>query len=249
MYITDVIKHAKELYPSEYTDEEYLRWCDELSADIRRNYDIKYSSITSSGASILLPAGVTINDVSKVIADGKELKKTDLRNFGFSYDYSEKGNVIKRSGEAPQDFTVIYASTHRALRYINEKKRCEFGKGYFKVELDLFIGDTIKITDGRYVYTVNITDITDEGYVYAGDNVAIGTREVDFYRVITDQTLMPPPYDSAYIDFVNARVSLYQGDDSAYRTFMGQFNRKINDYRCYLSRNMPRTDAKIRNWF
>ena len=41
MYITDVIKQAKALHPSEYTDLEYIKWCDELSADIRRNYDIK----------------------------------------------------------------------------------------------------------------------------------------------------------------------------------------------------------------
>ncbi len=249
MYITDVIKQAKALHPSEYTDLEYIRWCDELSADIRRNYDIEYGSISSSGAKIMLPEGITINDVSKVVADGRELKKTDLREYGFTYDYSEKGSVIKRSSLAPQSFTVIYSCPHKPLRYIDEKINALFEEGIFKAEIDLCIGDTIKITEGEAVYTVHITNFAEEGFVYEGDSVPAGEREVHFYREITDSTLIPAPYDSAYIDFVNAKVSLYQGDESAYRTFMGQFNRKMNDYRCYLTRNMPRTEAKTKNWF
>lgn len=238
MYITDVIKQAKALHPSEYTDLEYIKWCDELSADIRRNYDIKYDSISSSGADLMLPEGVTINDVAKVIADGRELKKTDLRDFlnnGFS--------------DTPKSLRIIYACAHKPIRYINESKSAFFEDGFFKTELDFYVGDTIKITEGELSYVIHITDFADEGFVYEGDSVPAGEREVHFYREITDSTLIPAPYDSAYIDFVNARVSLYQGDDSAYRTFMGQFNRKISDYRNYLTRNMPRAEAKFKNWF
>ena len=237
MYITDVIKQAKALHPSEYTDLEYIRWCDELSADIRRNYDIKYDSISSSGASIMLPEGITINDVSKVISGGRELKKTDLRDF-----------LSKGISDDTQSFTIIYACPHKPLRYINELKNALFEEGFFRTELNFCIGDTVKITDGELSYTVHITDFAHEGFVYEGDSVPVGEREVRFYREITDSTLIPAPYDSAYIDFVNARVSLYQGDDNAYRTFMGQFNRKINDYRHYLTRNMPRAEAKFKNW-
>ena len=237
MYITDVIKQAKALHPSEYTDLEYIRWCDELSADIRRNYDIKYDSISSSGADVMLPEGVTINDICKVIADGRELKKTDLRDF-----------LNKETSNTPQSITIIYARPYRPIRYINESRSALFEDGFFKTELDFCIGDTIKITDGDAFYRVHITDINESGFLYDGDSVPAGEREVDFYREVTDTTLLPAPYDSAYIDFVNARVSLYQGDESAYRTFMGQFNRKINDYRCYLTRNMPRTEARTKNW-
>ena len=217
---------------------EYIRWCDELSADIRRNYDIKYDSISSSGASVMLPEGITINDVAKVIADGRELKKTDLRDF-----------LNKGLSNTPQSITIIYARPHKPIRYINESRSALFEDGLFKTELDFCIGDTVKITDGEASYTVHITDINENGFVYDGDSVPVGEREVEFYRELTDSTLIPAPYDSAYVDFVNARVSLYQGDESGYRTFMGQFNRKINDYRFYLTRNMPRTEAKTKNWF
>ena len=249
MYITDVIKQAKALHPSEYTDMEYIKWCDELSADIRRSYDIKYKRISSSGARVMLPENVTVNDVSKIIADGKELKKTDMRNFGFSYDYSKDGVVIERSGESPGTFTVIYACPYIPLRYINLDGSAVFGEGEFMAEPDFYIGDTVKITDGHTVYTVHITGFTEGGFTYTGDAVPPGEKQVHFYREITDTTLLPAPYDSAYIDFVNAKVAMYQGDENGYKTFIGQYNRKISDYRHYLTRNMPRKEAKVKNWF
>ncbi len=249
MYITEVIKQAKALRPSEYTDVEYIKWCDELSADIRRNYDIKYKSISSSGAKVMLPENVTVHDISKIIADGKELKKTDMRDFGFTYDYSEGGAVIKRSGENPGSFTVIYACPYTPLRYINLDASAVFGEGVFEAEPDFYIGDTVKITDEDTVYTVHITGFTEDGFTYTGDVVPTGEKQVHFYREITDKTLLPAPYDSAYIDFVNGKVSLYQGDVDGYKTFIGQYNRKISDYRYYLTRNMPRKEAKIKNWF
>lgn len=74
MYITNVIEIAKKLHPSEYSVEEYIRWCDELSAEIMRNYNESYSEKTETGSCVLLPPGIDIDDISKIIMDGKEKK-------------------------------------------------------------------------------------------------------------------------------------------------------------------------------
>ena len=249
MYIADVIEKAKALYPSEYTVKEYVQWCDELSADIRRNYDIQYDKLKESSVSVMLPEDVSINDISKIIMDGRELKKTDLRDFGLEYEYLSNGRVLKKTDGMVSDFEIIYAIPYTPIKYIDEDMDVAFAGNSFICHGASFVaGDTLKITHDGTVYTAHIMETGDGNFTYAGDSISDGEKKVHVYREITDKTLLPAPYDSAYIDFVNAKVSLYQGDRNAYTTFMGQFNSKINDYRQYLTRNMPRVECKWQNW-
>ena len=249
MYISDVIEHAKALFPAEYAVEEYLRWCDEVSFDIRKNYDIVYDKITVNSDSVLLPEGVSINEVSKIIAGGKELKKTDLRDFGFLYEYGEGGKIIKKADGKPQTIQIIYAVPHHTTRYINEEGIAEFSGNSFTCDKHFLAGDTVKITDKESEYTVHITDTDDNCFFYSGAQIPDGKRQVHFVREITEKTLLPAPYDTAYIDYVNAKASMYQGDSAAYNSFMGQFNEKMRDYRMYLTRNMPRIKSRFINWY
>jgi len=255
MYITEVIERAKALHPSEYTVREYLHWCDELSAEIMRNYDECYSEKVGTGSSILLPPGIDIADISKIIMDGKELAKTDLRDFGIDYRYSARGRELIKNDDTVSEFRIIYRTPYDEIRYIDEDVEMVFGDGYFSCpDIDIYEGDTLVITDGDTEHTVHVMEIecTDEDnarYVYECDtDIAGGTRTVHVYREIQDETLLPAPYDTAYIDFCNAKVSLYQGDSGAYNAFMAQYLAKINDYARYITRNKPRAHSKFRNW-
>ncbi len=246
MYITDVIQKAKQLHPTEYTDKEYLDWCDELSADIRNNYNIQYATIKCNAPEVLLPEGVDINRISKIIMDGHELKKTDLRDFGIDYAYFVEGRGIRKTDGSASDYEIIYALPHLPTRYINKEADVEFGDQSFScTEATFAVGDSVKVDD---TYNVLITDVGENVFHYSGDIIPEGKRKAKLFLEITDKTLLPPPYDTAYMDFVNAKASLYQGDTAAYKTFMGQFNSKMLDYRSYLTRNMPRSEARFINW-
>lgn len=249
MYISDVIEQAKALFPSEYTAQEYLKWCDELSADIRKNYDIVYDKFTVNSSEVLLPEEISVNEIAKIIADGKELKKTDLRDFGFIYEYGEEGRTIKKADGIPSEFEIIYAVPHYPTRYINEEGIAVFSGNRFTCDKPFLTGDTVKITDGGKEYTVHITDMENDVFFYGGAEIPDGEREVSFCREITEKTLMPAPYDTAYIDFVNAKVAMYQGDNAAYRSFMEQYNEKMKDYRMYITRNTPRIKSRFKNWY
>ena len=249
MYISDVIERAKALHPTEYTVEEYIRWCDEVSADIRKNYDVIYDKFKVKSAQVLLPEDVSINEVAKVIVDGRELKKTDLRDFGFIYEYGERGRVLKKADGIPSELEVIYAVPHAPIRYIDEDDAAVFSEGSFVCGIPFASGDTVKITDGDTEYTVHITDSDENTFFYRGAEIPEGERTVRFYREITEKTLLPAPYDTAYMDYVNAKASLYQGDQEAYRSFMEQYNEKMKDWRMYLTRNMPRIKSRLKNWY
>ncbi len=249
MYISDCIEQAKALFPTEYTVEEYLRWCDELSSDIRKNYDIAYDQITAHSPEVLLPEEVSVNEIAKIIVDGKELKKTDLRDFGFEYEYGERGRTLRKRDGLPSSLRIIYAVPHTATRYINEDGIAVFDGNTFTCEKPFLVGDTVKITDGEKEYTVHITDMEGNMFFYSGEEIPHGERKVGFFREITEKTLMPAPYNTAYIDFVNAKAALYQRDKGAYSSFMEQFNEKMKDYRMYLTRHMPRGKSRFINWY
>lgn len=248
MFISDVIEQAKALYPAEYTVKEYLTWCDELSADIRRNYDIRYGSIKACGTQVFLPPNVSVNDISKIIMDGRELCKTDLRDFGIDYIYTGGNRVLQKRMDAPSEFEIIYAVPHAPVRYIDANAPGEFNESFFSCPLSFKEGDSVKIGLGEREYAVFITK-ADKVFYYSGDTLPVFSGEAHFFREIQDKTLLPAPYDTAYVDFVNAKVALYQGDRNGYKNFTEQYNTKMSDYRQYLTRVMPRIKSKFINWF
>lgn len=255
MYITNVIEIAKKLHPSEYSVEEYIRWCDELSAEIMRNYNESYSEKTETGSCVLLPAGIDINDISKIIMDGKELDKTDLRDFGIDYRYSARGRELKKNDGTVSEFRIIYRTPYEPIRYVDMDVTFVTGDGFFKCpDINIYAGDTLIVTNGDSKYRIYVVDIIaddEEGvrYIYEGDEMPSGmSKIVHVYREIQDMTLLPAPYDSAYIDFCNAKVSLYQNDSAAYNAFMSQYTAKMSDYEKYITRNKARVKAKFMNW-
>lgn len=250
MYITEVITSAKSLYPSEYSLKEYLRWCDELSADIKRNYDITYNLLESTNGTAILPEGVTINDISRIVADGAELRKTDIRDAGYICEYGERGRVYKETGEAPKNLKIYYAVPYTPIRYVDEDVSLTFmPHGFSGGIIDLREGDFIKITIDNTEYKGVVDGFDGESYKFTGDTLPQGTFMAHIYREIMEKTEMPAPYDTAYIDFVNAKAAFYEGDKNAYASFMSQFNSKFKEYSNYITRNKPRVKSKFYNWY
>lgn len=258
MYITDVIKRAKALHPTEYSDREYIHWCDELSAEIMRNYDEQYSELIEEGSSVLLPPDVDVNDIAKIVMDGKELIKTDLRDYGVEYRYSARGRELVKVDDSVSEFRIIYRVPYEPIRYIDEDVTAVFGtednETYFScTDIGIYEGDTFVVTEGETSYTIHIMSIvTDDEentkYFYEGDVVSNGEKAVHFFREIQDETLLPAPYDTAYMDFCNAKVALYQADSSVYNAFMNQYQAKLADYARYITRNKPRVQSRFKNW-
>ena len=253
MYITEVIERAKSLHPSEYSPLEYIRWCDEVSAEIMRNYNESYSEKTETGSRVLLPPGIEVADIAKIIMDGKELTKTDLRDFGIDYHYSARGRELKKNDGTVSEFRIIYRTPYEPIRYIDTDTEVTFNGRYFICgDIDVYAGDTLTVTIGENTYTVHVIDIIAEEdgahYIYDGDAVPEGTQTVHVYREIQDMTLLPAPYDTAYMDFCNAKVCLYQGDSAGYNAFMSQYLTKIQDYERYITRNKPRIKRLFMNW-
>ena len=253
MYITEVIERAKSLHPSEYSALEYIRWCDEVSAEVMRNYNESYSEKTETGSSVLLPPDIDITDVAKIIMDGKELTKTDLRDFGIDYSYSARGRELKKNDGTVSEFRIIYRTPYEPIRYVDTDAELTFGDGYFMCgDIDVYAGDTLTVTSGDEVHKVYVIDIIAEEdgahYIYEGDAFPEGVQAVHVYREIQDTTMLPAPYDTAYIDFCNAKVCLYQSDSAGYNAFMSQYLTKIQDYERYITRNKPRVKRMFMNW-
>ena len=67
-----------------------------------------------------------------------------------------------------------------------------------------------------------------------------------------DETLVPPPYDVMYIDFLLAKCCYYQRDYDAYNQHIISFNSKLEDFaKWFIERNMPirESENKINNWW
>lgn len=85
-----------------------------------------------------------------------------------------------------------------------------------------------------------------------GDKVIMGQ---DVYpnscitRAVTDRTVCDAPFDSMYIDYVMAKINLYQHDTAEYNNYMTSFNSRLSAYRDWLIKRMPSDDCKLRNWW
>ncbi len=68
-------------------------------------------------------------------------------------------------------------------------------------------------------------------------------------RCVTDKTVCDPPFDTMYIDYLLAKVNLYQRDISAYNQHMTAFNSRLAAYKKWLISRMPKDDGKLNNWW
>lgn len=68
-------------------------------------------------------------------------------------------------------------------------------------------------------------------------------------RVITEKTVCDAPFDNMYVDYLLAKINLYQHDTDAYNQYMTMFNSRLAAYRNWLIKRMPSDDCKLKNWW
>ena len=251
MHLTKAIEAAKALRPDEYTVEEYISWCNELSCDLFLNYDKKFRKITAHGKKeIMLPENVDIYMIEKVTADGREIRKTDLYDFSNRYMYYEHGRSVFKVPDSVNNIEIVYQEPYEPVRCINETVTVRADSETFETEdIGIYMGDTLIFTKDEKEYTVAVISCEGNTYTYSGDTLPSGTDEYNIRREIQEITVCPAPFDYMYIDFLIAKSCLYSGDTNAYKNHMAAFSLKQNEYGKWIARRRGIREKKLINWF
>lgn len=231
MEILRAIERADALLPNQYSLDEKLCWCDEVSAEIRRHiikqYDIIETTIDNNGE-IILPPDITYDLIEQIIFNNQSYEKQDFRSL--------YPNCSDNSTLTGKKVSVIYLSLPIPIR--DTDIRGEFNTSENVIEIDsspFYEGDKIQIA--------SLNDLSDEAdyssspgaYVIevTGDKIILDRDVIEaqtaaklaIRRVIDDTTVIDSaPYDRMYIEYILAKIALYQHDYSGYNAHMTQYN-------------------------
>ena len=271
MYINDVIKRVNSYYPSEYSLTEMYEWCDEVSSMLaiedRRVYCEAECAVASDGT-ILLPRGVNMEFIDRVIKGDTVLWRNDARTAGKSYvNITGQSTKVVYNGDraSPGDtVTVIYIKPYTPIRLSSYEGSAVVDTKESSVSLphcDFAVGDilTIKSDNDTTVRDVGIFEIRvidDDDYPYKlmcsdGALEALGDSESNFkiMRYVTDRTVCDAPFDMMYVDYLLAQINKYQRDLTSYNQYISSFNSRLDAYRKWLAQRMPTDDAKLINFW
>ena len=233
MKIMRAIEKADALCPNPYTLEEKLDWCDEVTAEIRRNilkeYDVIETEINSRGE-LDLPDDIPFDRIEVVHLNGQMLNKQDFRSFVQNFD--ENGV----SFGVPKRLKVVYLKIPPKIRNIDIRGEFNTGENYIEMEMPEFKeGDKIEIAEIADVSDKVDWDTAVSAYVMESgldkiilDRDALTAQtaaKLAVRRVIDDETAAEDaPYDSMYTEYILAKAALYQHDYVGYDAHMTQYN-------------------------
>ncbi|MBR5218508.1 MAG: hypothetical protein IKV89_02135 [Clostridia bacterium] len=231
MELMKAIETADALCPNPYTLEEKLRWCHEVSSSLRREikkiYDVIETSASPCGNTVI-PDNIAFEDIEGAYLNGKYMNKLDFRNFaaGNITDCSLPGGRLK----------IVYLTHPEPVRDIVIKGKFDLTENFINMEDPPFIeGDYIQIAelkseasepDFESGKTFVVLDATYQGILVDGDSLEPATEAVlAIKRVIDDMTeIDEAPYDSMYVEYILAKMALYQRDFTGYNAHMVQYN-------------------------
>lgn len=266
MFINDVVRLVRRYYPSEYDTEEMYIWCDEVSSMLTMEDRQIYKRISlpvQTDGSLILPDGVDMENVVYFISGGRVLNKSDFREYGNRKFYvtGMNGFVAGSGGKRPASITVDYLAPFEPIRLVKYRGRAEIDKTDATVQIDFCefqAGDIINITVGADSFNnVPVLGVSFDGSAYtlsvpngAFDNASeTSSDQAEISRVVTDSTVCPPPFDSMYVDYVLAKINMYQRDMDSYNQFMTAFNSRLLAYKNWLISKMPKGDGRFKNWW
>lgn len=272
MYINEVIRLVRNYYPSEYDLAEMYVWCNEVSSMLLIEDRNVYRSVTlpvSADGTFLLPEGVSMENVEYVTAGNMVLEKQDMRSYGGRKVYIKgRGGIeLPANTRKTPSVTVDYMQPYVPIRLAKysgalsldtengsfELPRCEFVPG------DMLI---IKLTgDGEEAETFeNVpllaveagSDLDTYKCIVPEDafsDAEITEGEAVITRVITEKTVCDAPFDNMYVEYLLAKINLYQHDVDTYNQYMTMFNSRLGAYRNWLIKRMPSDDCRLKNWW
>lgn len=233
MEILRAIEAADALLPNSYGTEEKIHWCDEVSSEISRyitkKYDVLETSIDKNGE-IVLPPGITYDLIEQVIINNKYYNKSDFRSL--------QPSAVSNCGiNASGTISVVYLVLPHPIRITDIK-------GEFNVSENVIEAENAPFYEGDKIQTVYLDDL-DEMPDYSSASSFAYVTEVEPERIILDRDIFEPqtaahlairriiddvtvidcaPYDRMYIEYILAKISLYQRDYTAYNAHMAQYN-------------------------
>lgn len=229
MELLKAIEIADKLCPNPYTQEEKLLWCQELSAIIRREikkeYDFAMTTISDTGE-IILPDGICFEDIEAAYIDGIYMSKLDMRSF--------LAEPTVRPGSAT--VKLIYLTRPYPVRNICISGKFDLSENFIKIDTPPFIpGDTLEyviLEDDSQVpgwdncKTCQVLDIVYDGLVTESDAFTPQTAaNMHIRRVIDDVTETDTDaYDNIYVEYLLAKMAMYQHDYSGYNAHIAQYN-------------------------
>ncbi len=233
MEILRAIERADALCPNPYTLEEKLCWCDEVTAQLRREiikvYDMIETEIDETG-NVVLPDDIPFERVENLFYGNQVLEKQDFRSFMSRLSDTD----IKYS--IPRKIRAVYLDLPKPVLRLEIKGEFNTSENIIEITASPFAeGDKIEICA--------LSDINDEpewetskcAYIVErfndkilldGDMLEAQTMApLAIRRVITDFTAIDEaPYDSMYIEYILAKMALYQHDYTGYNAHMTQYN-------------------------
>lgn len=231
MELLKAIETADVLCPNPYSLEEKLRWCGEVSAGIRREakkiYDVIETEVNASG-DIIIPDDIAFEDIEAAYINGRYLSKLDFRSFA--------AGGLNKSPLPGGKLKLIYLTRAEPVRNILIKGKFDISEGFIRMENPPF-------KEGDCIQAAELSDLDDEPdfekakklavleNIYDGIFVDGGELEpqteavLAIRRVIDDLTEADEaPYDGMYIEYMLAKMALYQRDYTAYNAHITQYN-------------------------
>lgn len=253
MYLNDCIRSVRRLYPSEYDEEEMYLWCDEVSAMLAvedRNVFREVVLRADAKGTFLLPEDVDTENIESVIMNGKPIEKADLGSI------AKDGKIRSGCGGA---IRVVYREPYYPIRLIKYRGAVTVSENGTSLKLPLnefMAGDIICIKCGEH--TAENVSLFETEYTSA-DICILKTGKTgipdgeygdcSIVRRVTDQTVCKAPYDSMYIDYILAKINMFQRDMQGYNHHMTAFNSRLAAYKKWLINHMPQGENKFKNWW
>lgn len=265
IYINDVIERVEQLRPSEYDVSEMYMWCDEVSAMLtvedRRFYREKKLIVGPDGC-ILLPEDISIENVEFILDGIKRIHKRDLRSVSHRHILLPHHTA----GDTPRTVRVVYFESYEPIRLTKYKGELVINKSDSSMimnDCEFVSGDTLIIEDHNDfsdpipLLKVRFApdDETCRRFVLYTAYGALDPLSKTHYtdavvrRIVDEMTVCEPPFDSMYVDYIHAKISLYQGETSVYNQFMTSFNSKLAAYKKWLCALMPKVRREFTGWY
>lgn len=252
VYIRDVIERVKTYYPSEYDEREMYPWCDEVSSMIAIEDKCAYAQATlvaDSDRCVMLPDGVEFHNIISVMVGDKELKKTNLKLT------SPQRLNVGVGGEV----VVVYLVPYSPIRSVEYKGEAECVGDTIYLAINPFVvGDNVRLITAegeRLVNVVGVSYVPNMAHPFAvtlgmGQLEGLdGTLDVTLTRQVTDKTMCHAPYDIMYVDYLMAKIALFQRDYQMYNQFMTSFNSRLGAYKRWLINYVPQDGGVLKNYW
>lgn len=239
MYLTDVIRIADELCPNPYTEEEKWHWVDEVSALLCQEYRKHYQMVTCvlNNGCLYLPQDTEIEQIDGMWCDGVRLDKSDFHS-DCSGGAAKLWNPSLSSGKK---IRISFLKSHIPVRRYVLEGNWDTAPHLLKLRTpDIAERDDLEITvqfdkdgnpDWEKAFRCFVVGLSEAGTHLVQDTFTAETKKhMAIRRVITDTTVLPAPYDNAYVEYLLAKMAFYQRDHEGYQAHMAQFNAALEAY-------------------